>query len=98
MARKGKRFQTAQRMSGLPIRSVHPHSIYTFKTNNIQTTNNACATVALVNILMNVPGITFDAQCLDTLRAATADLRPADRGQKLGESQDIREIHNSSAR
>ncbi|KAE8449929.1 hypothetical protein EG329_007068 [Mollisiaceae sp. DMI_Dod_QoI] len=66
-----------------------------------QTTNNACATVALLNILLNVPGVDFRANGSADLRAfkdSTAGLTAAERGQRLAESNNIRQIHNSFAR
>ncbi|KUJ10598.1 cysteine proteinase [Mollisia scopiformis] len=66
-----------------------------------QTTNNSCATVAMLNILLNVPGMRFDANGTDilgNLKASTANLIPAERGQVLSDNACIRQIHNSSAR
>ncbi|KAF8866052.1 cysteine proteinase [Acephala macrosclerotiorum] len=66
-----------------------------------QTTNNACATVALLNILMNIPDLQVRANGVDHLRtfkASTIGLTPAERGQELTKSESIRRIHNSSTR
>ncbi|KAK0101503.1 hypothetical protein ONS95_006671 [Cadophora gregata] len=62
-----------------------------------QTTTNACATVALLNIVMNVPGLDF-GEDLQTFKEATEKLKPPYRGKRLGENGFIRSIHNSFAR
>ena len=62
-----------------------------------QTTANACATVAMFNILMNVPDPSFGTQ-LAEFKAATTPLSPPHRGHKLDENDFIRAIHNSVAR
>lgn len=62
-----------------------------------QTTANACATVAMFNILMNVPDPSFGPQ-LAEFKAATTSLSPPHRGHKLDENDFIRAIHNSVAR
>ncbi|KAK8038016.1 Ubiquitin carboxyl-terminal hydrolase isozyme L5 [Apiospora phragmitis] len=62
-----------------------------------QTTANACATVAIMNILMNASDPGFGPE-LTEFKAATADLPPPHRGQMLDKNDFIRGIHNSTAR
>ncbi|KAH7369914.1 hypothetical protein BKA65DRAFT_487322 [Rhexocercosporidium sp. MPI-PUGE-AT-0058] len=62
-----------------------------------QTTNNACATIALFNIVMNIPGLDL-GENLQNFKEATQKLKPAYRGKRLGDNQFIRGIHNSFAR
>lgn len=62
-----------------------------------QTIDNACATIALLNIVMNVEEIDL-GDGLATFKSYTQNLKPAYRGKKLGENDFIRNIHNSFAR
>ncbi|KAI5859918.1 cysteine proteinase [Durotheca rogersii] len=62
-----------------------------------QTTANACATVALMNIVMNAPGASFGRQ-LQEFKDSTAALPPPHRGHLLNTNDFIRSIHNSVAR
>lgn len=62
-----------------------------------QTTTNACATVAIMNILMNAADPGFGPE-LTEFKAATADLPPPHRGHMLDTNDFIRGIHNSAAR
>ncbi|TVY43866.1 Ubiquitin carboxyl-terminal hydrolase isozyme L5 [Lachnellula occidentalis] len=62
-----------------------------------QTTSNACATVALLNIVMNVPEINL-GEALASFKQNTQGLKPAYRGQRLSQNDSIRYIHNSFAR
>ncbi|CAG8954205.1 hypothetical protein HYFRA_00005825 [Hymenoscyphus fraxineus] len=62
-----------------------------------QTTNNACATVALMNIVMNAPEIEL-GEVLTEFKNETKQLKPAYRGKALSENIFIRTIHNSFAR
>lgn len=66
-------------------------------TNRTQTTHNACATIALLNIVMNVPDLDLGGS-ISSFKEATQLLKPAYRGQKLGENEHIRSLHNSFAR
>lgn len=74
----------------LPIISLPAH------TNTTQTVENSCATVALLNIIMN-QDLQFGDQLRD-FKTATQDLTPALRGFELGRNQFIRSVHNSFAR
>ncbi|KAI3339337.1 ubiquitin carboxyl-terminal hydrolase [Ustulina deusta] len=62
-----------------------------------QTTANACATVALMNIIMNTHAVEFGAE-LEEFRDMTKLLPPPHRGHALDTNDFIRAIHNSVAR
>ncbi|KAI0381119.1 cysteine proteinase [Hypomontagnella monticulosa] len=62
-----------------------------------QTTANACATVALMNIVMNAQGMSLGTQ-LQKFRNSTMALPPPHRGHLLDTNDFIRSIHNSVAR
>eukprot|EP00038_Savillea_parva_P019777 m.28823 g.28823 ORF g.28823 m.28823 type:complete len:316 (+) comp4549_c0_seq2:169-1116(+) len=62
-----------------------------------QLITNACATVALINILMNATEVELGEE-LNDFKAFTSDL-PADmKGLAIGNSDTIRTVHNSFAR
>ncbi|KAG6189939.1 hypothetical protein E4U27_006095 [Claviceps purpurea] len=61
------------------------------------TTDNACATVALLNIIMNAPDIDLGQQ-LTEFKDATENLGSSIRGQRISGNQFIRSIHNSFTR
>ncbi|KAI0467299.1 cysteine proteinase [Xylaria cf. heliscus] len=63
----------------------------------LKTTANACATVALMNIIMNAHTIRFGAE-LEEFRNTTRSLPPPHRGHALDTNDFIRAIHNSVAR
>ncbi|KAF3763633.1 hypothetical protein M406DRAFT_74217 [Cryphonectria parasitica EP155] len=62
-----------------------------------QTMANGCATVALLNILMNQPTVDLGAS-LTAFKAQTADLPPHLRGYLLDSNPAMRQTHNSYAR
>ncbi|KAI0893187.1 cysteine proteinase [Annulohypoxylon nitens] len=62
-----------------------------------QTTANACATVALMNIIMNAEDINLGVQ-LQEFRESTKALPSPHRGNELDRNDFIRSIHNSVAR
>ncbi|EFW99842.1 ubiquitin carboxyl-terminal hydrolase [Grosmannia clavigera kw1407] len=62
-----------------------------------QTTSNACATIAMLNIAMNCPGLRL-GDVLTRFKAATQHLHPALRGHLLSSHALIRSKHNSFAR
>lgn len=64
---------------------------------SFQTTQNACATVALLNIVMNAPEVELGDQ-LKEFKKSTKDLHTALRGHHLASNIFIRSIHNSFAR
>lgn len=63
----------------------------------MQTVNNACASVALLNIVNNVPELNLGDH-LDQFRHFTADFTPALRGDAIGNFAFVKNIHNSFAR
>ncbi|KAL0939470.1 ubiquitin carboxyl-terminal hydrolase [Colletotrichum truncatum] len=62
-----------------------------------QTTDNACATVALTNILMNSTEVELGPK-LQEFKAATNDLSTPLRGHALGSNHFIRSVHNAFTR
>ncbi|KAK3376006.1 ubiquitin thiolesterase-like protein [Lasiosphaeria ovina] len=62
-----------------------------------QTTNNACATVALFNIIMNAEGLALGEK-LDQFKQESMELAPPLRGNLLSNSHWIRVAHNSFTR
>ncbi|KAI9717421.1 MAG: hypothetical protein M1812_004773 [Candelaria pacifica] len=62
-----------------------------------QTIENACASVALLNIVNNVPGAQLGVP-LEQFRLSTQKLTPVARGDCIGDSDFIKNIHNSFAR
>ncbi|KAI8627587.1 cysteine proteinase [Xylariaceae sp. FL1651] len=62
-----------------------------------QTTANACATVALMNIIMNAQAVKLGPE-LEEFRNSTKALPPPHRGHALDTNNFIRAIHNSVAR
>ncbi|KAF3066371.1 Ubiquitin carboxyl-terminal hydrolase isozyme L5 [Daldinia childiae] len=68
---------------------------YLWFTN--QTTANACATVALMNIIMNAQDVTLGME-LQKFRESTKELPPPHRGSSLDKNDFIRSVHNSVAR
>lgn len=89
--------RSVQTTSGLPIRFVPDLSRQVCSSNPCQTTDNACATIALMNIVMNVPEINLDDR-LGGFKANTLRLKPAYRGKKLSECEWMRATHNSFLR
>ncbi|KAI1385232.1 cysteine proteinase [Hypoxylon trugodes] len=62
-----------------------------------QTAGNACATVALTNIIMNAKDVNLGGD-LQGFREETSLLPPPHRGRVLDEDDFIRSVHNSVAR
>ncbi|KFY24643.1 hypothetical protein V493_05118 [Pseudogymnoascus sp. VKM F-4281 (FW-2241)] len=62
-----------------------------------QTTSNACATIALLNIAMNTRGVDL-GPTLNSLKDFSMPLTPALRGYTVGNHDYIRRIHNSFSR
>lgn len=65
--------------------------------NKRKTTANACATVALMNIIMNAEGVAFGPE-LQKFKDSTKAMPPPHRGHMLDINDFIRAIHNSVAR
>ena len=72
---------------------LHPYLLCWY----IQTTSNACATVALLNIVMNIPDLDL-GDALEAFKESTRLLKPPYRGQALSRDEFIRNIHNSFLR
>ncbi|KAI0098441.1 cysteine proteinase [Daldinia grandis] len=68
---------------------------YLWFTN--QTSANACATVALMNIIMNAQDVTLGTE-LQKFRESTKEQPPPYRGISLDKNDFIRSVHNSVAR
>ncbi|KAH6844845.1 ubiquitin thiolesterase-like protein [Chaetomium sp. MPI-CAGE-AT-0009] len=62
-----------------------------------QTTQNACATIALLNIIMNAEGLGLGKR-LRELKRESEDMSPPLRGNMINNSAWIRMAHNSFAR
>ncbi|KAI1463549.1 cysteine proteinase [Daldinia caldariorum] len=62
-----------------------------------QTTANACATVALMNIVMNAQDAVLGEE-LEKFKNSTRQLPPPHRGYSLDKNDFIRSVHNSVAR
>ncbi|KAI9787743.1 MAG: hypothetical protein M1839_000275 [Geoglossum umbratile] len=62
-----------------------------------QTIGNACATIALLNIVNNIPSVDL-GENLEGFKQFTKDFTPALRGYSIGNFEFARQIHNSFAR
>jgi ubiquitin carboxyl-terminal hydrolase L5 len=62
-----------------------------------QVVHNACATQALLSVVLNAPGVTLSAE-LSEFRDFMLALDPETRGVALGDQDTIRSVHNSFAR
>lgn len=63
-----------------------------------QTTANSCATVAILNVLMNANSPATLGQKLQSFKNETKDMPPPHRGHMIDANDFIRGIHNSVAR
>jgi ubiquitin carboxyl-terminal hydrolase L5 len=66
-------------------------------SNRPQTTNNACATIALLNIIMNAENLSLGEKLREFKQESTG-LSPPLRGNMITNSTWIRTAHNSFAR
>ena len=62
-----------------------------------QTSSNACASVALLNIVNNIPNIELGDH-LRGFKDFTSDFSPALRGDAIANFDFVKQIHNSFAR
>ncbi|KAL8953626.1 MAG: hypothetical protein Q9222_000552 [Ikaeria aurantiellina] len=62
-----------------------------------QTVTNACASVALLNIVNNIPRLKL-GEPLEQFKRFTADFTPALRGDAIANFEFVKNIHNSFAR
>lgn len=63
----------------------------------IQTVDNACASVALLNIVNNIPSIDL-GENLRQFKQFTRNFTPALRGDAIGNFEFVKQIHNTFAR
>ena len=63
-----------------------------------QTVQNACATQAILNILMNCEDTVDVGDMLKEFRSFTTQMSPEMRGDLIGQQAKIRDVHNSFAR
>ncbi len=73
------------------------HSVLFTDTNRSQTVSNACATVAMLNIVNNIPEID-PGEHLRQFKQFTHNFTPAQRGDAISNFDFIKQIHNSFAR
>lgn len=59
-----------------------------------QVVQNACASLAVLNALLNIPGLMAGAQ-LEDLRSFTTGMDPQTRGMAIVSSEFLREAHNA---
>ncbi|EJD03422.1 cysteine proteinase [Fomitiporia mediterranea MF3/22] len=59
-----------------------------------QVVNNACATLAVLNALLNIPSITLGPELRD-LQSFTTGMDPQTRGMAITSSEFLREAHNA---
>jgi len=98
----GRPRQARAKLSGRSLvcesgQSSSPIKLELVLSNNRKTINNACASVALLNIVNNVPNIEL-GENLRAFREFTASFSPALRGDAIGNFEFVKEIHNSFAR
>jgi len=62
-----------------------------------QVINNACATQAILSVLLNAQGLDLGTE-LTEFKVITADCPPEVKGIAIGNSEQIRKVHNSFAR
>ena len=62
-----------------------------------QVPDFACATVATLNIVNNIPGLQMGKELRD-FRQATRDMKPISRGEAIDDFAFVKRIHNSFAR
>jgi len=79
--------------TGEPIKDYDARGVFFAR----QVINNACATQAIISVLLNRNDIELGSELTNFKDFATA-LTPEDRGQVLGQSDVIRIAHNSFAR
>jgi hypothetical protein len=66
-------------------------------SDRLQTANNACASVALLNIVNNIPDIDL-GENLKSFKEFTMPFTPALRGDAINNFEFVKRIHNSFAR
>jgi ubiquitin carboxyl-terminal hydrolase L5 len=92
------RKQAAQKGFGLQTRSVSLYVSYSFPLTYLaKTASNACASVALLNIVNNIEGVDL-GENLRHFREFTMPFTPALRGDAINNFEFVKRIHNSFAR
>lgn len=91
------RKQAAQMESGLQIRSVDRPYLTWSLLRGVQTASNACASVALLNIVNNIPDIDL-GENLRHFKEFTMPFTPALRGDAINNFEFVKRVHNSFAR
>ncbi|KJK84183.1 hypothetical protein H634G_00546 [Metarhizium anisopliae BRIP 53293] len=85
----------------LGVKHVKTQELFTIDQASLDalpwTTNNACATVALLNIVMNADNLDLGER-LQSFKESTKDLCTALRGHSISSNKFIRKIHNSFTR
>ena len=89
--------KAAQRVSGSQIRYIGALRHLTWSTDYLQTVSNACASVALLNIVNNIPNIEL-GEHLQQFKIFTSGMTPALRGDAISNFSFVKEIHNTYAR
>lgn len=83
-------------MSGLPIKSVTAPSVFLLRLTH-QIPQYACGTVALLNIVNNIPNLDL-GQPLESFKDYTQSFDPIAKGYAIDSFDFVRKIHNSFAR
>lgn len=83
--------------SGSQTKSELHFSARCHAANPPQTANNACASVALLNIVNNIPGVDL-GEHLRAFKEFTMPFTPALRGDAINNFDFVKRIHNSYAR
>lgn len=90
--------QAAQKGFGLQTRFVHCIQTSGLQTYVFeQTAGNACASVALLNIVNNIEGIDL-GENLQHFKDFTMPFTPALRGDAINNFEFVKRVHNSFAR
>lgn len=63
----------------------------------LQVAMNSCASVSLLNIIMNVPNVDIGESLAGLKRSTSSDLTPRKRGEVVRDCKFVRVIHNSFA-
>lgn len=82
---------------GLPTRYAMMCLPVSLPANKLQAAANSCASVAIMNIVMNVPAIKLGEK-LTSFKQETRLQKPRYRGAALAANEEIRIVHNSFAR
>ncbi|KAK6163929.1 hypothetical protein DH2020_000793 [Rehmannia glutinosa] len=81
----------------VPLNCVFTELIQQMQVKGVQVINNACATQAILSILMNSPDVDIGPE-LSALKEFTKNFPPELKGLAINNSEAIRTAHNSFAR